>query len=156
MRITHLSLCFFLLVSTISFAQTSNEKKEVLQVVQQFFDALEKQDSLAWNNIFLKDARNYYLGERNDTVRTGMQDPFKFGLSPDKIIRERMRERGVVVQVHQKIAMVWAPYDLWVNETYSHCGVDVFTLLKTSAGWKIASLSFTMEKEGCGNNSKSK
>jgi hypothetical protein len=147
---TPLYLCFCLLISAPGFSQSASEKKEVLQVVQQFFDALENQDSLAWNNVFLKDARNYYLFERNDTVRTGMQDPFRFGLSPNEIVKERMRDRGAIVQIHQKIATVWAPYDLWVNNTYSHCGIDAFTLLKTSAGWKIASIAFTMETEGCG------
>jgi hypothetical protein len=80
-----------------------------------------------------------------------MQDPFSFRSKPGEIIKERMRDSDVTVQVHQNIAAVWAPYDLWINDTYSHCGVDVFTLLKSSEGWKIASLSFTVEKEGCGN-----
>jgi hypothetical protein len=150
MKITYMCISLLLLSFLTVSAQSASERKEVLQVVGQFFEALERQDSLAWKKIFLKDARNYYLGEQNDTVRTGMQDPFKFRLSPNEIIKERMRDRGVFVQVHKKIAIVWAPYDLWVNNTYSHCGVDVFTLLKTAQGWKIASLAFTMEKEGCG------
>jgi hypothetical protein len=132
-------------------AQSASEKNEVLRVVQQFFDALEKQDTLAWNGLFIKDARNYYIGVRNDSVRSGTQDPFHFKFRPDEIIRERMRKSGVTVQVHGRIAMVWAPYDLWVNNTYSHCGVDVFTLLKSPSGWKIATAAFTIEKEGCGN-----
>jgi hypothetical protein len=137
-------------------AQPAPEKKEVLRVVQQFFDALEKQDTLAWHNVFLKDARNFYLSESNDTVRSGLQDPFTYKFRADRIIRERMRNTGVNVQIHGRIAAVWAPYDLWVNDAYSHCGVDVFTLLKTPAGWKISSCSYTMEKEGCGNNQKSR
>lgn len=150
MRTNLLYLCLSLLISTLGLAQTASEKKDVLQVVGQFFDALEKQDSLAWNNIFLKDARNYYVFVQNDTVRTSMQDPSKFKFRPGEIIKERMRERGVVVQIQGKIATVWAPYDLWVNNSYSHCGIDMFNLLKTTTGWKIASLAFTIEKEGCG------
>lgn len=156
MQVNHLFFCFLLLISTLSLAQPASEKKEVLQVVGQFFDALEKQDTLAWNNVFLKDARNYFIGLRNDTLRAGMQDPFNFRFRKGQIIKERMRDKGVSVQIHEKIAMVWAPYDLWVNDTYSHCGVDVFTLLKTSAGWKVASCSFTIEKDGCGNPPKIK
>jgi hypothetical protein len=67
------------------------------------------------------------------------------------IVKERMREQDTRVEVHERIAMVWAPYDLWVNEKYSHCGVDVFTLLKTEEGWKIASIAYTIEKKGCGH-----
>ncbi|MDQ3536193.1 MAG: nuclear transport factor 2 family protein [Bacteroidota bacterium] len=151
MKIIFLSFSLMLWSFMPSMSQQASEKKELLQVVQQFFDALEKQDTLAWNKIFLKDARNFYLVERDDSIRTGMQDPFSFRSKPGEIIKERMRDSDVTVQVHQNIAAVWAPYDLWINDTYSHCGVDVFTLLKSSEGWKIASLSFTMEKEGCGN-----
>jgi hypothetical protein len=55
----------------------------------------------------------------------------------------------VEVMVHNRIAMVWGSYNLWINDKFSHCGVDAFTLLKTEAGWKISSLSFSMETEGC-------
>ena len=36
--------------------------------------------------------------------------------------------------------------DLWINSAFSHCGVDVFSLIKTRQGWRIASLSYTSEK----------
>jgi hypothetical protein len=150
MKTTYLFISLMLLSVLPAMAQSASEKKEILRVVEQFFDALEKQDSLAWNNLFLKDARNYILGTHNDTIRTGMQDPLDFKFSKGRIIKEHMRKAGVAVQIHRNIATVWAPYDLWVNSTYSHCGVDVFTLLKTSQGWKIASLAFTIEKDGCG------
>jgi hypothetical protein len=51
---------------------------------------------------------------------------------------------------------VWAPYDLWVNKKFSHCGVDVFTLIKTNQGWKIASLVYTVEPDACEKDRKSK
>ena len=60
-----------------------------------------------------------------------------------------MRAATTEVKVHGNIAMVWAPYDLWVNGAFTHCGVDVFTLIKKSSGWKIASVSYTVEHDGC-------
>ena len=76
-----------------------------------------------------------------------MRDAAGFTFRKEEIIKERMRDTGVVVQVHERIAMVWAPYDLWVNDKFSHSGVDVFTLLKTAEGWKISSCSYTVEKK---------
>jgi len=132
-----------------AIAQDAREKKEVIQVAQQFFDALEKGDSLAFRSVFLKNAFNYYVTEEKDSVRTGSQSPFQARFSSNRIIKERMRESGVSIHVHERIATAWIPYDLWVNDIYSHCGVDVFTLLKTREGWKIASLAFSMEKHNC-------
>lgn len=129
------------------FAQ--QDKQEVLHIVQQFFDAMENNDSLNFRNVFLAEAYNYYIQEKQDTVRAGGQSPFGFKFRNDRIIKERFADAGVNVQVHKRIAVVLGPYNLWVNNKFSHCGVDVFTLLKTEAGWKIASLAFSLEDEGC-------
>ena len=53
------------------------------------------------------------------------------------------------VLVHGPIAVVWAEYDFHLNGKLSHCGVDSISLLKTSAGWKISSISDTRETAGC-------
>ena len=44
------------------------------------------------------------------------------------------------------MAMVWLPYDLYVNGAWSHCGVDVFTFVRTEGQWMIASLAYTLEQ----------
>jgi hypothetical protein len=102
-----------------------------------------------FRSVFLSEAYDYYIQEKQDSIRVGGRSSQSFKLNRDRIINERLSNTGVMVQVHKRIAMVWNPYDLWVNNKFSHCGVDVFTLLKTKAGWKIASLAFSMETEGC-------
>jgi len=54
-----------------------------------------------------------------------------------------------VVQVHGPIATVWAPYDIHRNRQFVHCGVDAFTPIRTTAGWKIATVVYTAEPTGC-------
>ena len=136
----------FLCSTQYVFAQQS--KKEVLNVAQQFFDAMEQNDSVTFKSLFLPESYNYYIQEK-DSLRFGAQSPFGFKFSKERIIKERFSDADVSVQVHKRIAVIWGHYDLWVNNKFSHCGVDVFTLLKTNAGWKIASLAFSMDNEGC-------
>jgi hypothetical protein len=121
----------------------------VLQLVNQFFDSMEKNDSAKFRSVFLPQAYHYYIQEKQDSIWVGGRPSLSSKLSPERIIKERLIDSGVTVQIHKRIAMVWGPYNLWVNNKFSHCGVDVFTLLKTKAGWKIASLAFSMETEGC-------
>lgn len=130
-------------------AQNNAEEKKVLEVVQRFFDALEKQDTVAFQQMFLKDARNFAARVLPDSAVIRSQTSTAMRLDPSQVIRERMRPASTEVKIHKGIAMVWAPYDLWVNGIFMHCGVDVFTLIKSTSGWKIASLVYTMEKEGC-------
>ncbi|MDP3000701.1 MAG: hypothetical protein Q8N47_24670 [Bryobacterales bacterium] len=41
---------------------------------------------------------------------------------------------------HVRIAVVWTPCDIHWDRKFSHCGVDAFSLIKTSEGWKISLL----------------
>lgn len=54
-----------------------------------------------------------------------------------------------IVRVRGAIADVWTPYDFHIDGTFSHCGIDTFTLLKTAAGWKIVGIAYTVEPTGC-------
>jgi len=147
-----LSLTLFGAVSAQAQSASTNDKTQILKVVQQFFDALESRDTAAFNNTSVVDRYAYFIQERSDSVFTGSRSAAKFSerLAASKnVVTEKMREKDVKVEVHKRIAMVWAPYDLWIDKKFSHCGVDVFTLLKTTEGWKIATIAYTMEPEGC-------
>ncbi|GHB72643.1 nuclear transport factor 2 family protein [Persicitalea jodogahamensis] len=137
----------FLTVQEHTYAQS--EKQEVLQVAQAFFDALEQGDTTAFRAVFLSNAMIYTVREKDGQVVTASRSPFTDTFRAGTAIKERMKDVGVEVQVHGNMAQVWAPYNLWVNDVFSHCGVDVFTLIKTTPGWRIAALSYTIEKDGC-------
>jgi hypothetical protein len=57
-------------------------------------------------------------------------------------------ERGFrpTVLVSGPLAVVWLPYDLYVNGSWSHCGIDAFTLVRNAGAWKIAALAWTVEQ----------
>ena len=139
--------CLLMSVTTIAYGQ--EEKREVLAITKQFFDALEKGDTATFRSLFIEDARNYFVQEKDTKVQAGSRSPKSFRFNNERIIRERFIENGVEVMVHNRIAVVWGLYNLWINDSFSHCGVDAFTLLKTEQGWKISSLSYSMETEGC-------
>ena len=145
----YLLISVLLTAATTLHAQRAPDKKAVLEVVHKFFDALEKQDTAEFRGTFFPGARNFAVIDMKDSIVVRGQLARDFRFRPGQIVKERMREAVTEVNIHNNIAMVWAPYDLWVNETFSHCGVDVFTLIKDRQGWRIASVSYTIEREGC-------
>jgi hypothetical protein len=148
-----------LLISTASLGQSGNEKKEVLRVVQQLFDAMASQDTLAARQTMMADGQIYAVQDKGDSVQVGRRANLQFIrnlVNSERVIEERMREKQVKVELHKQLAMVWAPYDLWINKKFSHCGVDIFTLIKTNQGWKIASLVYTVEPQECETKQKVK
>jgi hypothetical protein len=142
-------LCCITILGCINVFGQEEEKKEVLAVAQQFFTALEKGDTATLRSLFLDDARTYFVQEKDTKIRAGSQSPKNFKADKDHVVRERFINDGVDVTVHNRIAVVWGSYNLWINDKFSHCGVDAFTLLKTDSGWKISSLSYSKETEGC-------
>ena len=141
-------LCCFT-ISCVQRVHAQDDKREVLAIAQQFFDTLEKGDTTTLRSLFLDDAHNYFVQEKDTKIRAGSRSPKSFRADKDRVVRERFIKGGVEVMVHNRIAMVWGSYNLWINDQFSHCGVDAFTLLKTESGWKISSLSYSMETEGC-------
>ena len=45
--------------------------------------------------------------------------------------------------------MVWTPYEFWADGKSSHCGIDVFDMMKDKGVWKIANAMWTVEPEAC-------
>jgi hypothetical protein len=130
-------------------ANAQDSRKEALQVAQNLLDAIGQGDTTAFRSLFLPNAMIYTVREKDGQPLTASRSPFADTFRPGTVVKEEMKDRGVGVQVHGNVAQVWAPYNLWVNGTFSHCGIDVFTLLKTSQGWRIATLTYTIEREKC-------
>lgn len=61
--------------------------------------------------------------------------------------RERFWDPTVLVR--GSIAVVWTPYELWADGKTSHCGIDVFDLMKEQGVWKIANAMWTVEPDSC-------
>jgi len=132
-----------------SYVCAQDSKKEVMKAAQSLLDAIGQGDTTAFRSLFLPNAMIYTVREKDGQPVTASRSPFTDTFRAGTVIRETMKDTGVEVQVHGNIAQVWAPYELWINDTFSHCGIDVFTLIKTSRGWRIATLSYTIEKEVC-------
>ena len=47
------------------------------------------------------------------------------------------------------MAIAWTPYTFYFNDQLSHCGVNVFSLIKRGDAWKIMGVTDTRRKEGC-------
>ncbi|MFA5245486.1 MAG: nuclear transport factor 2 family protein [Pedobacter sp.] len=148
----YLFIFTLLAISINSFSQKkhNSEEKEVLLKVQQFFDALETQDTTLFKSILLPEGQLWAISEQGNDVKYSMglfRDRLKTFINPARIIQEKALSSEV--KIHDRIAMAWVPYTLDINSKFSHCGVDLFTMLKTKEGWKIATAAYTIEPGGC-------
>ena len=131
-------------------APTAAPRDSIIAVVQQFFTAMEARDTAAIRRLFLPGARLARLEHRPDSSALGSTSIEEF-LRQLPGARARLRERMWDPQVleHMGLAVVWAPYDFRLDDRFSHCGVDAFTLLRTRDGWRITDVAYTVEPTGC-------
>lgn len=137
-----------LLLVMLGVAAWGGEKEDVTAVVQKTFDAMAAHDAAAIASCFLPGARLTVIRETGEvTHQTVEQFAERIGQTK-AVIRERMWD--VEVKVAGRLASLWAPYDFERDGKRTHCGIDQVNLVKTEAGWKIASLIYTVETKACG------
>lgn len=65
----------------------------------------------------------------------------------NQILDERISSYEVLID--KNMAIAWTPYRFYINDTFSHCGVNVFSLIKDAEKWKIFAIMDTRQKENC-------
>jgi hypothetical protein len=131
-------------------AQREDDKAAVVATVQKFFDTMASRDVEAARTVLMAEGRLFAVREQDGqpAVRASSIEDYLKGL-PGRKADYRERMWNPEVRVHGPVASVWTAYDFWVDGKFSHCGVDVFDLVKTPEGWKISGGAYTVERTGC-------
>jgi hypothetical protein len=53
------------------------------------------------------------------------------------------------IKIDGDMAIAWTPYKFYFNDKFSHCGVNIFTLIKREQRWKIMGITDTRRRQGC-------
>lgn len=141
-----LLIVLFAMLPATSSTQGASDREAVLKTIQIFFDTMTARDAEGARKILVPEGRFFAMDMRKPkTEPTSFTNEEYFARLPQR--KQTIHERiwNPVVRVHESIATVWAPYDLWIDGKFGHCGVDTFDLIKTVEGWKIAGGAFTME-----------
>jgi len=144
------SLLLILNFLTSCSKEQTKEEKEILTVIEKLFKAMSEHDSHLARTVLVPEGQFYSIREDSSGInwnKSTHQDFIdRLENSEDKWL-ERIWEPKVLI--HKQIAAVWAPYDFYRNQQFSHCGIDAFNLIKTNEGWKVTGIIYTVETEGC-------
>ena len=126
------------------YIPTAEQKTEVAATLQLLFDALETGDEALLRSVTDPSVVMHFT-ESRDGVTT-------FGSSTLDGLAERISSSAEplierfwdpIVVVNGSLATIWTPYDFYVGETFSHCGVDAANMMAGPEGWRIVALSWT-------------
>ena len=130
-----------------AFAPTDLQRGEILATVQGVFDALggdaDKLSAVMMPDVTMRSNSIEEDGTVTSSTSTveGLRDRI---VSSGSTMVERMFDSQVMVS--GPIATVWTPYDFYTGGEFSHCGIDVVTLLYTQEGWRIMSLDWSRQQ----------
>jgi hypothetical protein len=133
-------------------SETSLREAEVIAVAEAYLRALSDRDGAKLRALSLPGGSVHAVDLADDgslwriRSRSLEDDAVTIAEDSDPLL-ERMWDP--IAMVHGPLAMVWTPYDFWVAGEWSHCGVDIFTLVETDDGWKVSSISYTSEVADC-------
>jgi len=124
----------------------------VKQTVNTMFDAMRKGDSALLHSTFSKDMVLQSVSTNKEgkaVLSTEKADGFvkAIGTPHASVYDERITFADI--KIDGDLASVWAPYKFYLGTQFSHCGVDVFQLMKTPDGWKIIYIVDTRRKDNC-------
>lgn len=139
------------------------EEAAVLEALDRYVTAISETDLEAQAAMMMPEGMAYiwrpiYLQTEDGTWRRaeggGMEIVARSNsqlTDPSRDDKRVLRERywSPTVMIRGGIAVVWAPYEFWVNGETTHCGVDVFDFVKIDGKWLVSNSMWTVEPEAC-------
>ena len=134
-----------LVMSAAALVQAQAPNQEALAVVNRFFEGMRAHDTAAISGTLFAGATLVTTSADNTGKPVARTESMSTFLETVAKTTAKLDERisSPEVRVEDNLATVWARYELYVDGKYNHCGIDAFQLVRTDAGWKIASIADT-------------
>ncbi len=137
---------------TLGFSQ-DKEEQEVKNTIDIFFTGLHSGDTVLIKKVMhpeIKMQTTFFNNEGLPELRTSPTERFFKSLASKKP-EDKWFEKllDYKIQVDANLASAWTPYEFYVNDKFSHCGVNSFQLVKLKGNWVITYLIDTRRREVC-------
>ena len=149
------ALCTLLLSSAIALADAPGHQPgaeaQVLATVDRFLAAISARDLEAMAALQMPEGMTFVSRPQEGGGNRIVARPNSYWVDPSRAAGPPLRERywSPTVLVRGQIAVVWAPYEFWVDGKTSHCGVDVVDLVEVDGTWRVANMMWTVEPDAC-------
>lgn len=144
---------FTVLISIQVVSQDLFSEEEASSIIDTFFEGFHKGDTTIMRSVLHDNIAMQTVFTDADGVHRLVDSDMDNLL---KAISERPETQiwderllGYSVQIDGNLAHVWTPYEFWLNNAFSHCGANAFTLIRTDAGWRIVHLIDSRRKQRC-------
>lgn len=145
-----LSLLF--VFSLVVSVNAQSEKDAVKAVIDGLFDGMRAKDSEQILAAFSENAIMQTIQNKPEGTVIASNSVSDFAKNIGSIPVERQLDERLtdyVINIDANMATAWTPYQFFVNDKFSHCGVNSFQLVKIDNAWKIVYIIDTRRTEAC-------
>jgi hypothetical protein len=132
------------LLPAVAVAQSSDQRAAAIAVADSALAAITRGDAVALTDLMVPEAILYPTSTREGATTYRVRTRAEQRNMPIRAVVERGFRPEAMVS--GGVAMVWMPYDLYINGAWSHCGADVFTMVRTEGTWKITAMTWSAEQ----------
>ncbi|MBW8749784.1 MAG: nuclear transport factor 2 family protein [Acidobacteria bacterium] len=117
----------------------------MLAPVQAFFAGLSARDAAAMKAPFLPGGSMVLM--RNGKPGQMTIEQFAERVSKPGTTKIEEKIHDPLIRIDNDLAVVWAPFDFYVDGKVDHCGTDLFNMVKKDGTWMIAGIADTGKKD---------
>jgi len=129
----------------------SAEETAVLEAMDRYMATISANDLQAMATMQTPEGMTYRARATEGGDMDVVAHPNSYWVDPSQDDGHSHRERywSPTVLIRGGIAVVWAPYEYWIDGKTSHCGVDVFDFVKIGGEWRVSNSTWTVEPNAC-------
>lgn len=147
-----LSFTFFLTVISIEAQSSVEDVTAIRATIELFFKGFHERNEAKMKSVLDDQTVFHSMDERGELTQLraiSIEQFLKAVVSrPDHPSwEERLHE--FTIEVDGSIAQAWVSYSFWLGGSFSHCGIDAFTLYKKDQTWVISYLIDSRKTNGC-------
>lgn len=144
---------FITFFSLSAFAQSSTDDVAAIRAtIELFFEGFHERNEAKMKSVLDDQTVFHSMHERGGVTQLraiSIEQFLKAVVSrpDDPSWEERLHE--FTIEVDGSIAQAWVSYSFWLGGSFSHCGIDAFTLYKKDQTWVISYLIDSRKTEDC-------
>lgn len=140
-----------LLLVTASQAHAQNDTTGIKNAIGTFFEGMHTWDTTKISSSL--DSSIFFYSIMNTKAGTRVEPETKEGFFGQVVsLNGKKYEERLLsydIRIDGSMAVAWTPYQFYFEGKFSHCGVNVFTLVKRGDSWKILGITDTRRRQGC-------
>lgn len=125
-------------------------EREIISVIDKFIEAINTKNPEIVSDILDSelDKIKYYVKNDSSYHKKSISSLDFLKTSKNKYYEKYW---DPIITTDGNIASFWAPYEFYLDDIFSHCGTNLFFLVKEDEKWKILHYGYTIDKIHCEN-----